>query len=98
MQDIGLMILSASGVLAASFILAGCAPTPLEADYGHSVRQLSEQQVYDPSTLTKPSTAAVVGADPDMINVGLTTMRTQATDRKEVAKPVSISIGSQGGQ
>lgn len=90
------IILSAS-LLAASLPLGGCARTPLEADYGHSVRDLSENQVYDSTTLTRPSTAAVVGGDPEMINLGLTNLRTSATDRKEVAKPVNISI-NQGAQ
>jgi hypothetical protein len=80
------------------FSLVGCAQTPLEADYGRSVQLMSENQVYDPTTLTRPSLAAVNGADPDMLNLAVTTMRTQAVDRKEVSKPIVLSIGGQGGQ
>jgi hypothetical protein len=97
MHHLASTILSAGVLLAASLALAGCARTPLEADYGRSVQNLNESQVYDPITLTRPSTAAVVGGDPDMINLGLTNLRTSATDRKEVPKPVNISI-NQGAQ
>jgi hypothetical protein len=80
------------------FSLVGCAQTPLEADYGRSVQLMSENQVYDPTTLTRPSLAAVNGADPDMLNLAVTTMRTQAVDRKEVSKPIVLNISGQGGQ
>jgi len=79
------------------FLLAGCAQSPLEADYGRSVQLMSENQVYDPTTLTRPSLAAVNGADPDMLNLAVTSMRTQEVDRKQVSKPVIINIGG-GGQ
>jgi hypothetical protein len=80
------------------FSLAGCAQTPLEADYGRSVQLMSENQVYDPTTLTRPSLAPVNGADPDMLNLAVTTMRTQAGEHKEVSKPIVVNIGGQGGQ
>lgn len=79
-------------------LLGGCARSPLQADYGHSVLLMTNYQVYDRSTLVSPSVAAVESADPDMINLGVTTMRTQAADRKDVAKPIVLSIGGQGGQ
>jgi hypothetical protein len=97
MHAVAPMIISAGFLLAATLPLAGCGHTPLEADYGQSVQILSENQVYDRTTLTRPSTAAVLGGDPDMINLGLTNLRTSATDRKEVARPVNISI-NQGAQ
>jgi hypothetical protein len=75
------------------FSLAGCAPSALQADYGRSVQLMSENQVYDPTTLTRPSANAVDGADPDMLNLAVTTMRTQAVDRKEVSKPIVVNIG-----
>ncbi len=82
--------------LLSGFSLAGCMPpSALQADYGRSVQMMTENQVYDPTTLTRPSSAAVEGADPDMINLALTTMRTQAVDRKEVSKPIIVNIGGQ---
>ena len=83
-------------VMLSGFSLAGCAPSALEADYGRSVQLMTENQVYDQTTLTRPSLRAVEGADPDMLNLAVTTMRTQAVDRKEVSKPITVNIG--GGQ
>ncbi len=80
------------------FSLAGCAQSALQADYGRSVQLMSENQVYDPTTLTRPSLAAVNGADPDMLNLAVTTMRTQVVERKAVSKPIVVNIGGQGGQ
>ena len=91
MHKLALMIVTAGAAL------GGCAHSPLEADYGHSVALLTTDQVYDRTTLMRPSAAAVEGADPEMINLGVTSMRTQATDRKEVAKPLIVQIGG-GGQ
>ena len=76
------------------FSLAGCAQTPLEADYGRSVQLMSENQVYDRTTLTRPS-LTVAAADPDMLNLAVTTMRTQEVDRKQVSRPIILSIGGQ---
>jgi hypothetical protein len=84
-------------VLIAGFSLTGCASSAVEADYGRSVRLMTENQVYDPATLITPSRSAVEGADPDMLNLAVTTMRTQASERKQVPKPLLISIGGQGG-
>jgi hypothetical protein len=82
----------------AGFGLAGCAASPLEADYGHSVAQLTENQVYDRTTLTRPSAVAVEGADPDMLNAAVTSMRIPPSDRKEIPKPLIINVGGSGGQ
>jgi hypothetical protein len=78
------------------FSLAGCVQSPLQADYGHSVTLMTENQVYDPTTLTRPSLAPVQGADPNMLDLAVTTMRTQAVERREVSKPIVVNIG--GGQ
>jgi hypothetical protein len=84
--------------LITGFSLAGCVQSMLEADYGRSVTLMTENQVYDPTTLTRPSLAPVQGADPNMLDLAVTTMRTQAVERKEVSKPIVVNIGGQGGQ
>ena len=78
--------------------LAGCATSALEADYGASVHLMNRSQVYDVATLRRPSTQAVVGADPDMLNLAVTTLRTQAVDRREVSQPIVVNIGGSGAQ
>jgi len=76
------------------FSLTGCTPpSALQGDYGRSVQLMTENQVYDQTTLTRPSMKAVEGADPEMLNLAVTTMRTQAVDRKEVSKPIVVNIG-----
>jgi hypothetical protein len=83
---------------AAGLALSGCAQTPLEADYGNSVRQMQKYQVYDRRTVFKPSAAAVEGADPDMLNLAVQSLRTEKVDRSQVSQPMTINIGSQSGQ
>ncbi len=82
-------------VTAAGLALSGCSETPLEADYGQSVRQMIDDQAYDRAALTRPSTAAVEGADPDLLNAAVTAMRIPPSDRKEVSKPLIINVGGQ---
>jgi hypothetical protein len=45
--------------LTAGLVLAGCETTPLQADYGHSVAEMTENQIYDRTSLTRPSALAV---------------------------------------
>lgn len=78
--------------MAAAATLCGCAATPLEADYGKSFRQMVENQVFDRATLANPSPAPVEGADPDMINLAVQSLRTEAIDRSQVAQPLIINV------
>ena len=84
----------------AALALGGCAQTPVEADYGQSFKQMMRYQVYDRSALFKPSTRPVEGADPDMLNLAVQSLRTEKIDRTQVAQPLNISIGGpqSGGQ
>jgi hypothetical protein len=95
-KEISAMNRTALIAMIGGFSLTGCVPSALQADYGRSVQLMTENQVYDQTTLTRPSLKAVEGADPDMLNLAVTTMRTQAVDRKEVSKPIVVNIG--GGQ
>jgi hypothetical protein len=78
---------------AAVWALCGCATTPLEADYGQSVKQLVDNQVFDRNTLSKPTTTPAEGADPDMLNLAVQSLRAEKTDRSQVAQPLTINIG-----
>jgi hypothetical protein len=82
-------------VCAAALCVCGCAAEPPK-DYGQSVRQLQQAQVYDPVTLTNPSTKAVTGGDSDLLNGAIQTMRTEPTERANTSKPMTISIGDTG--
>lgn len=81
----------------AALALGGCAAkTPLEADYGNSVKQMNTYQVYDRRTLYKPSAAPVEGADPEMLNLAVQSLRTEKVDRAQVNQPITLNIGAQG--
>jgi hypothetical protein len=91
-------IIACIPLLAGLGLVACATPTPLEADYGQSVKQMTENQVYEPSTLWRPSAAAVEGADPAVLEQAIKAMRTEKTDRSQVAQPLVINIGGQAGQ
>jgi len=78
---------------AVTYALCGCAATPLEADYGQSFKYLVGNQVFDRSTLSRPAAAPVEGADPDMLNVAVQSLRTEKTDRSQVTQPLTINLG-----
>lgn len=86
----------AAAAAAAGLALGGCAQTPLEADYGNSVRQMQTYQVYDRRTLYKPSAAPVEGADPEMLNLAVQSLRTEKVDRSQIQQPMTINIGGNG--
>jgi len=88
----------AAAAAAAGLALGGCAQTPLEADYGNSVRQMQTYQVYDRRTLYKPSAAPVEGADPDMLNLAVQSLRTEKVDRSQISQPMTINTGGGNGQ
>lgn len=79
--------------IGSAILLVGCVTSPLEAQFGKSVRQMTLNQVYDAKTLTTPSAAAVVGGDPDTLNNAIQSMRTESTDRQKVSQPLVINVG-----
>jgi len=92
-------VFALAAAAAAGLALSGCAAkAPLEADYGHSVREMQKYQVYDRRTLFKPNPAPVEGADPDMLNLAVQSLRTEKVDRSQVSQPMTINIGSQSAQ
>ena len=76
---------------------AGCAPSPVAADYGTSVKQMIANQTYDPAASQKGSPAAVKGADPAMLEQALKSLRTEKVERSKVAEPMAIEVGGRGG-
>jgi hypothetical protein len=83
-------------LVAAGLALVGCAATPTEADYGHSFKQMTENQVYNRATLSKPSAAPVEVADPNVINLAVQSLRAEKVDRSQVSQPMTINIGQSG--
>jgi PBP1b-binding outer membrane lipoprotein LpoB len=85
------IIITISGAV---ILLGGCTTSPLANQYGQAVKEMTANQVYDPKTLTSPSTAAVEGADPDMVNAAVQSMRKESTERERVSQPLVINVGA----
>jgi hypothetical protein len=78
-------------------VLAGCSSTTrVEDEYGESVRQMINAQVYDPTTLTNPSAKPVEGADPDMVNKAIETLREHVGAPEEVGEDLVVRVGGKG--
>ena len=73
---------------------AGCAnQNRTAADFGNSVRQMTEQQIYDINAATLPDPNAVLGGDPDRLNNTLEGHRNDVAKPSGVAAPVTINLG-----
>lgn len=74
--------------------LTGCtSQTPTEANYGKAVREMISAQVADPTTLANPSTAPVTGADPDMVNAAVKTLRGEVSKPEDVKRDIVLKLG-----
>ncbi len=73
---------------------SGCAnQNRTEVDFGNSVRQMVEQQIYDMNAASSPDTNAVLGGDPDRLNNTLEGHREDVANPGDVAAPVTINLG-----
>ena len=73
-----------------------CAPTPVDADYGTSVRQMIAEQTADPGAAKQSGAAAVKGEDPAVIEQALKSMRAEKADRAQIGQPIAVGIGGPG--
>ena len=73
----------------------GCAnQNRVAADFGNSVRQMTEQQIYDMNAATSPDPNAVLGGDPDRLNNTLDGHRKDVAAPADVGAPVTINVGN----
>jgi hypothetical protein len=78
-----------------SLMLAACeTPTPVESDFGNSVRQMRDAQTLDRDTLTNPSDKPVTGADAYVVNTAVEEMRKDVPDREKSQGDVVINVGN----
>jgi non-homologous end joining protein Ku len=83
--------------MAALIVLASCSSTSqVEDEYGESVRQMINAQVYDPATLSNPSAKPVEGADPDMVNNAVQAMREHVAAPEKVGEDLVLHVRGQG--
>lgn len=83
-------------ILAACMVTtAGCASkSGTERDFGDSVRQVTNAQVYDPNAAANPDPSPVVGGDPDRLNNSLDGHRKDVASPAGVAAPVTVNVGN----
>lgn len=88
-------ILAIAGATALILIGTGCAnQSRTAADFGNSVRQMTEQQIYDMNAASSPDPNAVLGGDPDRLNNTLDGHRKDVARPSDVAAPVTINVGN----
>ncbi len=91
------MILRILAATAVAIVIGGCETTTrVEDEYGESVRQMVNAQVYDAATLTSPSAKPVEGADPDMVNGAIEALREHVSRPEDVGQDLIIQVGDQG--
>ena len=90
------LLILVSAIALASVGVDACAPTPLEMDYGTSVRQMIAGQTADPGAAKQANAAVVKGEDPAVIERALKSMRTEKTDRAQVGQPMAVGMGGPG--
>lgn len=84
-------------VTAVLLLGTGCAMQDrTAADFGNSVRQMTEQQIFDMNAANSPDPNAVLGGDPDRLNNTLDGHRKDVAKPGGVAAPVTINVGSSG--
>lgn len=80
---------------ALALIGTGCAnQSRTAADFGNSVRQMTEQQIYDMNAASSPDPNAVLGGDPDRLNNTLDGHRNDVASPANVGAPVTINVGN----
>ena len=84
--------------LVAVGVLAGCASTASQDNWGQASASLITAQTANPETLTNPSTAIVTGVDGEYAYKVIDQMRNDVTKPEEVKQPIQMLLWGQGGQ
>ena len=80
------------GAIALSTV--ACTSSAVEESYGDAVRSNVHAQVYDPATLTNPSSDAVEGTDGQRMEAVMESHRSQQGSADSVAEPIVINVGN----
>jgi len=84
--------------LAAAGLLAGCASTATQDNWGQASASLITAQTANPATLTSPSEAIVTGVDGEYAYKVIDEMRKDVAKPEEVKQPIQMTLWGQGGQ
>jgi type IV pilus biogenesis protein CpaD/CtpE len=80
------------GAIALSTV--ACTSSAVEESYGDAVRSNVHAQVYDPATLTNPSSDPVEGTDGQRMEAVMESHRNQQGSADSVAQPIVIDVGN----
>jgi hypothetical protein len=70
--------------IAAAMLLSGCAHrSDTKAQFGDTVRHMTEQQIYDPDAAYNPEPQPLMGGNPDRLNDVVDSHRNNAEDPTE---------------
>ena len=85
-----------SAVAIATVAIAGCADTPLaDADYGSSVQQMVQAQIFDPATAANPAELPPEMTDGARLENALDVYRKDVPKgNTEVKQPIIFEVGS----
>ena len=89
------MIEGMTTAVAATMLLMGCAhkSTP-KAEFGDSVRHMTEQQIYDLDTAYNPDPNPVLGGDADRLNHALEGHRNGTNSAEAAGAMTGVSSGN----
>jgi hypothetical protein len=82
----------------AALALCACTSSPVEDQFGNSVRELNAGQTLDPQTRANPSDKPVIGADSYAVSAAVDAMRKDQPKRSEVKRDVVINVGGEQGR
>lgn len=71
-----------------------CTSSAVDESYGDAVRSTVRAQVYDPATLTNPSSDPVEGTDGQRMEAVMESHRSQQGSADSVAEPIVINVGN----
>ena len=80
------------GAIALSTV--ACTSSAVEESYGDAVRSNVHAQVYDPATITNPSSDPVEGTDGQRMEAVMESHRSRQGSADSVAEPIVINVGN----
>ena len=86
-------VMIALGVMAMS-TTACTSPSAVENSFGEAVNSNVKAQVYDPATITAPSTEAVEGTDGQRMENVMEGLRGRQGSADSIAEPIVINVGN----
>ena len=79
---------------ATAFFTGACTTSAVDESFGDAVRSNVQAQVYDPETLTNPSSDPVEGTDGQRMEAVMESFRSQQGSADSVANPIVINVGN----